>query len=56
MNVSRERLGNVYSIDVDLLQCFWHSIAWRKAREEWDREMVVKSKLIMLKKITNLDE
>ena len=30
------------------------SIAWRKAREKWGREMGVKPKLIMLKKITNL--
>ena len=30
------------------------SIAWRKAREEWGREMGVKPKL--LKKITDLDE
>ena len=32
------------------------SIAWRKAREEWGREMEMKPKLIMLKKITNLEE
>ena len=33
------------------------SIAWRKTREEWGREMEVKPKLSMLiKRITNLDE
>ena len=32
------------------------SIAWRKTREEWGREMKVKPKLIMLKKITDLEE
>ena len=32
------------------------SIAWRKTREEWGREMEVKLKLTMLKRITNLDE
>ena len=32
------------------------SIAWRKTREEWCREMKVKPKLIMLKKITDLEE
>ena len=30
------------------------SIVWRKAHEEWGREMEVKPKLIMLKKITDL--
>ena len=30
--------------------------AWRKAQEEWGCEMGVKAKLIMLKKITDLDE
>ena len=32
------------------------SIAWRKTREEWGREMKVKPKLITLKKITDLEE
>ena len=32
------------------------SIARRKTREEWGREMEVKPKLSMLKRITNLDE
>ena len=32
------------------------SIAWRKTREEWGREMEVKPKLSMLMRITNLDE
>ena len=32
------------------------SIAWRKTREEWCREMEVKPKLTMLKRSTNLDE
>ena len=32
------------------------SIAWRKTWEEWGREMEVKPKLSMLKRITNLDE
>ena len=32
------------------------SIAWRKTLEEWDREMEVKLKLSMLKRIINLDE
>ena len=32
------------------------SIAWRKTREKWGREMEVKPKLTMLKRITNLDE
>ena len=32
------------------------SIAWRKTRAEWGREMKVKPKLTMLKRITNLDE
>ena len=32
------------------------SIAWRKTREEWGREMEVKPKLTMSKRITNLDE
>ena len=32
------------------------SIVWRKTQEEWGREMEVKPKLTMLKRITNLDE
>ena len=32
------------------------SIAWRKAREEWGQEMEAKPKLIMLKKITDLEK
>ena len=32
------------------------SIAWRKTREEWGREMEMKPKLTMLRRITNLDE
>ena len=32
------------------------SIAWKKAQEEWGYEMEVKPKLILLKKITDLDE
>ena len=32
------------------------SIAWRNTREEWGREMKVKPKLIVLKKITDLEE
>ena len=32
------------------------SIAWRKTREEWGREIKVKPKLTMLKKITDLEE
>ena len=32
------------------------SIVWRKAREEWGQEMEVKPKLIMIKKITDLEE
>ena len=31
------------------------SIAWRKTQEEWGREMEVKPKLSMLKRITNPD-
>ena len=51
-DVSMEGVRGLSNVEVKEME----SIAWRKPWEEWGQEMKVKPKLIMLKKITDLED